>query len=116
MLTAADTPTIRNAVHKRLGKEPGVKICDIKFTKSEIAIRVGIVATLGLDDRIVTRSMFDLPSEFEHAHLVNELDEIAEQYKAARLDFFRNGGVEGEKEVTGTGLRGRWAQYGMRVA
>ena len=116
MLTADDTPTIRNAIHRRLGKEPGVRICDIKFTKSEVAIRCGVVATLGMDERIVTRSMFDLPAEFEHSHLINELDEIAEQYKAARLEFFKTGGVVGEKEVSGTGLRGRWAQYGMRVA
>jgi len=33
MLTADDTPTIRFALSRRLGKEPGVEICDLKFQK-----------------------------------------------------------------------------------
>jgi|SRR6185312_359318 len=130
MLTEADTPTIRFAMIRRLDKEPGIEVCDLKFEKYAIGdryrdfdkgewsiaavpfIRVGLVATVG--SAIVTRSKFDLPVPFSHQHLINEIDEIAEQFKAARKDFFGRGGaiLTPEKQLAGSGLRGRWAQYG----
>ncbi len=143
MLTYTDAPTIRNAIIKRLDKEPGVEICEIivmphiggvnredpercletiKFLVAHVPIEqlqpriecisVGVLARLG--HSLVTRSRFELPPEFTHQHLINEVDEIAEQYKAARLDFWGRGAVmrEPEKQLAGTGLRGRWTSYG----
>jgi hypothetical protein len=61
------------------------------------------------------RSRFDLPPLFELRHVHNEIDEIAEQYKAARADFWKHGRVlpaeMPEREMSGTGLRGRWTQH-----
>lgn len=135
MLYASDTPSIRFALHRRLDHEPGVQIVDIKFEKykagdrytadlggkiwavaNEPFIRVGVLATLG--GTILTRSRFDLPVPFEIGHLRNEIDEIAEQYKAARKEYFGRGhGVilTPETQLRGTGLRGRWADYGTRA-
>lgn len=113
MLTADDTPTIRFAITRRLDAEPGVEICEIKFAKHPDHIAVGILATLG--KTIVTRSRFDLPNSFELSHLHDEIDEIAEQYKAARKVYFGRGGsflIQPERQLDGSGLRGRWAKYG----
>jgi hypothetical protein len=115
MLTDEDTPTIRNAIMKRLDLELGVKICDIKFGKGLHHIAVGLVATI--DDGPITMSRFDLPIPFEHGHLIEEIDEIAEQFKAARKAHFGNGSgliLTPERQLQGTGLRGRWARYGMK--
>lgn len=136
MLTDADTPTIRFALHRRLDKEPGVEICDIKFQRYRTCdtyvdldrgtprrrpvatarapfLRVGIEATLGRS--LITRSVFDLPIPFSVQHLRNEIDEIAEQYKAARKDYFGRGAglvLTPERQLAGTGTRGRWTTYG----
>lgn len=130
MLTADDTPTIRNAITKRLGKEPGVAVADLKFQKyrrgDEYAdvehggllriaqqpfIRVGLLVQLGAS--IIHKSVFDLPNPFEHGHLLAELDEIVDSFKTARKDFFTAAlPVSNEKRIPGTGLRGRWARYG----
>lgn len=116
MLTYSDEPTIRFAMMRRLDKEPGVKICEIKtvphLRDDPPYIAVGVLATVM--DAIVTRSIFELPAQFELRHLHNEIDEIAEQFKAARLDFFGKGCflLEPEKQLAGSGLRGRWKQYG----
>lgn len=127
MLTGEDTPTIRFAIMRRLDKEPGVEICDLIVRTTEDIpgpmglvyerplgfIAVGILALLG--QMLTTRSHFHLPDPFEIGHLHNEIDEIAEQYKAARKEFFGRGGnfmAHPEKQLAGTGLRGRWAKYG----
>lgn len=133
MLNASDTPTIRNALNKRLGGEVGVTICDIKFEKAKFGdwyatdphaekpllmmcetpfIRTRIEAHVGLPRTLV--SYFDLPVPFEHTQLVNEIDEIAEQYKAARLQVVGRGGLltHPDRQMRGSGLRGRWSQYG----
>ena len=109
MLTYADRPTIRNAIIKRLGDEREVRIVSIPIKKGTDCVRVGVLLLVG--DAVLVRSVFELPEEFDHAHLVNEIDEIAEQCKAARVDYLRNGCVvaDGEKDLGGTGLRGRWA-------
>lgn len=111
MLTAEDTPTIRFAVLRRLDKLPGVQVCAIKFTQGPGCIGIGVLSRLG--ESIIVKSIFQLPPQFELAHLHDEIDEIAEQYKVARKDFFTAAlPVSEAKEVPGTGLRGRWAQYG----
>ena len=116
MLTDEDTPTIRHAINRRLGVEVGVTICDIKFAKGLNYIAVGILAELD-NGGPITRSRFELPIPFEHGHLLEEIDEIAEQYKAARKAHFGSGSgliLTPERQLQGTGLRGRWARYGLR--
>lgn len=98
---------------RRLDKEPGVEICDVLIQPADGFIAVGILALLG--QMLITKSRFHLPDPFEIGHLHNEIDEIAEQYKAARKEFFGRGGnfmAHPEKQLAGTGLRGRWAKYG----
>ena len=115
MLTEDDAPTIRHAITRRLDKEPGVEVCDIVMNSAGDHIAVGVLVRL--DARIVTRSRFDLPIPFEHGHLLNEIDEIAEQLKAARKTYFGRGGgflIQPERQLMGTGLRGRWLSYGLR--
>ena len=120
MLTIEDTPTIRNAIIKRLDKEPGVAVADIKIEGAKDHIKVGVWLMLtdtqqagGIVD---IRSFFDLPDEFEIGHLHNEIDEIAEHCKKARLKtgvgrILFMPGVDRKREfLTGTGLRGWWPQ------
>jgi hypothetical protein len=108
MLTFDDEPTINNAITKRLDAERGVRVCGVFVEPDFDCIRVGVLATL--DDALVLRSRFDLPEQFEISHLHNEIDEIAEQYKAARADFWAKGKSLDipEHQLAGTGLRGRW--------
>lgn len=117
MLTYDDTPTIRNAILKRLDTEPGVQVRDLKIAphlrEAPPFIAVGILATI--DNGPILRSVFHLPSVWEHRHLLNEIDQIAEQYKAARKDHFGRGFgliVTPEKQMLGTGFRGLWERYG----
>jgi hypothetical protein len=113
MLTADDTPTIRHSILKRLGLEPNVRICDIKFQKAAGEISVGVLANVG--NHIITRSAFVLPDPFELGHLHNEIDEIAVQYRLAARDHFTAAlPVSEERFLRGTGLRGNWARYGLR--
>lgn len=110
MLNADDSlPIIKHALHRRLGKEPGVRVADVRclVAKDHIAVFVDLAAgDLGL------HSEFHLPLEFEHAHLIDQIDEIAEQVKAARMSYWLSGRQTERRELSGTGLRGRWAQYG----
>lgn len=115
MLTADDTPTIRLAIQRRLGREPGVAICDIKFGKAAGEIAVGILALVGAEKATIARSRFNLPDPFEIGHLHDEIDEIAEHLKVAARDHFTAAlAVSAEHEIAGTGLKGRWARYGLR--
>lgn len=123
MLTYDDAPTIRHAIMRRLdpakGKkgERGVKVCEILIQPHLLDpvkpfIAVGVLVELDGDK--VMRSYFHLPAEFELRHLHNEIDEICEQYKSARIDHVLTGGTKfGEQRtMLGTGLRGNWAMYG----
>ena len=112
MLTAADEPTIRNAIMKRIDKEPGVKIIDLRVMPANGAI--GVAVEMTYQDALEIRSAFMLPPQFEHAHLLDEIDEITEQVKAARTHYWVSGRPERMPftELTGTGLKGRWARYG----
>lgn len=114
-MTYADEPTIRWAIIKRLDAERGVRVCDVPIVDGgKDGIRVGVVSEIDGADGLVVRSRFDLPPVFELRHVHNEIDEIAEQYKAARADYWRNGRMPiGERVVvSGTGIRGRWAHHG----
>lgn len=120
MLTADDTPTIRNAIQKRLDQEYGVEFVHTTFAKlpgSHISVDLEIVlGTIG--DRVfMVTTGFDLPDPFEHGHLVDEIDQIAESVKAARKDFFGRGAgiiLTPHVQLAGTGRRGMWKRYGLR--
>ena len=117
MLSAkTDKPTIRNAIFKRFTDDLGIIIADIAFKDLPDGVRVNVwlldsrhIQTAGLLD---IQGQFDLPEQFQHSHLLNELDEIAEGVKEAR----RKTGIAilvaaptYRQPVKGTGLRGRWA-------
>ncbi len=114
MLTAADAPTIRNAIQKRLGKERGVGIADIRVVERSDCIWVGILFTSDSaqqkgDSKLICKSTFELPLEFELGHLHAEIDEIAEGTKWAKRDWgISQAPIAESKSVPGTGLRGRW--------
>ena len=120
MLTVNDTPTIRNAIIKRLEKEYGIEYVFMNFVKlpgSHIEVNLNIM--LGwVSDRVFTvDSTFDLPDPFEHGHLLDEIDQVAEQVKAARKEFWGRGAgviLSPEVQLAGTGRRGLWARYGLR--
>ncbi len=122
MLTYEDESTIRNAILKRIGKEPGVKIADIIIQNMPKSvpphIRVGVWCVFPNESTADfipdTRSFFDLPASFDYKHLHNEIDEIAEACKKARIRaraarVICLPGVEyGREAMMGTGARGRW--------
>ena len=122
MLTFDDKATIENAIFKRLHEPGKTEIADLKVenhpnaTPPYIAVGVWLILEdrIGREGLIDPRSFFDLPAEFEHSHLLNEIDEIAEQLKVVRREtVFSNLLAVPKKEgprqfVTGTGLRGRW--------
>ena len=129
MLTSDDIPTIEFAIRRRMDREPGayvfVPILAQPYAKGEWFldtdtglyrqagepfIRVGVLIELG--KTILLTSKFDLPDPFEHGHLLNQVDEIAEQCKQARKGFFVNPLMERERKLTGTGMRGAWDRYG----
>jgi len=124
MLTYDDNPTIRNAIMRRLSQEPGVDIVDIQITNKPDAspphIQVGVWTLLrdrvDAEGLIDPRSFFDLPAEFSHSHLLNEIDEIAEQIKEIRRKtkmgrlIWNPLAILKRETVKGTGLRGRWPQ------
>jgi ribosomal protein S15P/S13E len=111
MMTFEDEATIRHAITKRLDKEPGVSVIEVKAKKHPDCIKVGALCII--DGTLISKTRFELPLEFEHAHLLNEIDEMAEHLKACRKDWWGRGGfaqqvIDPEKVMTGTGLRGRW--------
>lgn len=113
MLTADDTPTIRFALVKRIDAEPGMRSGEIKFLHGPGFIDVHVEVAVGGLDALLVHSEFHLPDPFEIGHLHDEIDEIVENAKGARLEFWRNGRVmAGRRELPGTGLRGRWERYG----
>lgn len=117
MLTIGDEPIIRRALARRIGSEPGVSILEIKVVGHKRHIAVGLL--IHVDDKVLVKSVFDLPPVFELKHVHNEADEIAEACKEARrkLQFTgaylpELGAVSEVFAAMGTGRRGRWAQLG----
>lgn len=111
-----DNATVRNAILKRLDLEKGVIVFDLKIEQKDDCIAVGVWSGImdGGQDIIDARSFFDLPLEFTHKHLLNEIDEIAEQIKECRkkagpFAVFNPEKASIREAVKGTGLRGRWA-------
>ena len=116
MLTYDDEPLIRNAILKRLDAESGVKIYDIQVhpRRKFMVVKVGAIVSPTVGNGCNVQSRFDLPASFEHAHLLDEIDQIAEQYKAAKKDWWLEGCPPNMEPRTllGTGSRGLWERYG----
>lgn len=130
MLAADEVPTIEWAIRRRLDQEPGayvfIPILAQPYAKGEwfldadtglhrVAgepfIRVGVQIALG--NLITLFAKFDLPDPFEHGHLLNQADEIAEQCKRVRREVFTSSLVEKSNgKLSGTGMRGNWDRYG----
>src|SRR3990167_10692836 len=91
MLSYDDKPTIRNAILKRIGTEPGAKIMEVRIKKRKGFIAVGV--EVEVDHHLRTCTRFDLPEEFDYRLLHDEIDETAEQIKAAKREFFGRGGI-----------------------
>lgn len=113
-----DEPIIRNSIIKRLDAEPGVRVLDIQIKPHKYHIAVGVEWMV--NDLVHGTSVFHLPPQFEHAHVLNEVDEIAEGCKEAKRKFalhlagLEDGAVSERFEANGTGLRGNW-KYGERT-
>lgn len=122
MLTVDDIPTIRFAIQRRLDGEFGIDAVYTTFNKypgSHISVEIEILLGWIGDKAFMVNSAFDLPDPFEHGHLIDEIDQIAEQIKAARKDFFGRGAgliLTPHMQLAGTGRRGLWARYGLRYA
>jgi hypothetical protein len=120
MLTAEDEPIIRRALTRRLDNEPGVRVLEIMVKPHKRHIAVGTL--LHVDDKIIVRSVFDLPNEFELRHVHNEADEIAEGCKQARRTLRFTGpdgmpdlgAISEEFTAKGSGRRGNWRMYGTK--
>jgi hypothetical protein len=108
-----DLVIVRHAILKKIDAEKGVKLVDIVIEPDEDGepphTRIGVLTLI--DDTLIARSRFDLPWEFHLRHVHNEIDQMAEQFKAARLDYWGRGrtlGGKPEVQLAGTGLRGLW--------
>lgn len=111
MLTYADSPTIKNAITKRLAKERGVAVHEVYVGEGASCIRVAVL--LVVNGHLLVRAVFELPQEFDYVHMHNEIDQIAEQCKEARQEYWSRGRPEVVENVLlrGTGLRGLWEKH-----
>ena len=99
--------TIRNILETRLEGMHGVKVLEFKHKPIGDHIRIGVL--LDVDDlAIVVSSQFELPLIFEKRELLNQIDEIAEAVKTARLEVActRDLPTTHSRELPGTGMRG----------
>lgn len=112
-------PLIKRSIQRRVGKETGVSILETIVKKHKRHIAVGVLCHI--NDKIILKSVFDLPLEFELLHVHNECDEIAEACKEARKNLLFTGpsmvdlkAMSQTYAAKGTGRRGNWRMYGER--
>ena len=109
--TEADIPTIKNIIVTRLESIPRVKLLNFKFKIVADCLKLALLIEadalrLGFD------SFIELPLVFDKTQLLNEIDEIAEGIKTARLETIVCSDLKPApltRRLPGTGLRGRWA-------
>lgn len=108
-----DNNIIKRALLRRLDHESGVRVIEINIKTHKRHIAVGML--LQVDDKVLVKSIFDLPLRYDLKHVHNEADEIAEACKEARRKLRFTGAYLPElgavSEVftaMGTGRRGRW--------
>lgn len=111
LLTHKDENTIRHVIVTRLESLPRVKLLDFKMKVAFDCIKIALL--LDVDDlRLGVESFFELPLVFDKAALLNELDEISEGIKTARLETIVCTDLKPSplsRRLPGTGIRGRWA-------
>lgn len=124
MMTYEDEPIIKRAITRRLHEDGKTEIAAIEVQNFPDAkppyIKVGIWLILkdrlGAEGLLDIVSHFELPASFYHSHLLNEIDQIAEQMKEMRSrtvlgsPVFRPGARQPREALKGTGLRGLWPQ------
>lgn len=116
MMTHEDMNTVQYALSKRLGEIPGVEALEVKtkYHAHDQPPFIAVGVEFLVDKMLVGISVFDLPVPFEHGHMMNELDQIAEQIKAIRRDAghlapqTREVANIGSRPIVGTGRRGLW--------
>ncbi len=117
LLSARDEPTIRHIIDSRLTSLSNVAILEIKIKQALGCVKIAIL--LDVDHlRLVLDSYFELPLYFERTALLNEIDEIAEGIKLARLETLVCSDVRPEpltRQLPGSGIRGRWGQTRVHV-
>lgn len=111
LLTGRDEPTIKHILTTRLETLPRVKILDFKMKTTRDCIKIAVL--LDVDDlKLGVDSYFELPLVFEKTQLLNEIDEIAEGVKTARVEMLVCTDLKPSpltRRLPGTGIRGRWA-------
>jgi hypothetical protein len=107
-------PTIRHFITKKIESVSGAMLAEpVRIKLHEDAeppyIAVGVHVLLD-GGPLAVRSTFHLPTQFELIDVYNEIDEIAESFKAARVAYWRQGrpSTLEEAQLPGTGMRGRW--------
>lgn len=129
MLTSDDIPTIRFAIRWRIDSEPGAYVVEPTLVqpikrgewytdiKSHLDVQaredfIRVVVLIGLGMTAHAQSEFHLPDPFEHGHLLNEIDRMAEDLKKVRKAVFASPVVGMSGRVAGSGTRGGWDRYG----
>lgn len=113
-LTKDDHSTIKHIIETRLGSLPGVAILETRIRNLDDCIRCGVL--LDVDNlELSVQGLFELPPVFDKTQLFNEVDEVAEAVKAARLErkFTRLEPAPLQRPLPGNGLRGNWAKPRM---
>lgn len=112
-----DHTSIENIVKTRLHTMEGVEVWNVKIINKPDCMKVKVLIVAD-DLTLRFRSRFELPLSCPKDLLLNEVDEIAESIKAARLvqKWTPYPASKEMRELPGTGLRGRWkASDGMEA-
>ena len=111
-----DHTSIENIVKTRLGTIPGVEVWTVKIINKPDCMKVKVIFVAD-DMALRFRSRFELPLACPKELILNEVDEIAESIKTARLEhkFTTAKPSPVMRPIKGTGLRGKWKDYPVSV-
>jgi hypothetical protein len=107
-----ENSTIRNILETRLESLHGVSVLEFKHKIIGDHIRIGVL--LDVDNlHLCVSSLFELPLRFEKRELLNQIDEIAEAIKTARLQVAceRSEPSLHARPLPGTGMRARGRKH-----
>ncbi len=111
-----DHTSIENIVKTRLGSLPGIEVWTVKIINKPDCMKVKVIFVAD-DLTLRFRSRFELPLSCPKELVLNEVDEIAEAIKTARLEhkFTTAKPSPVMRPLPGTGLRGKWKDYPLNV-